>query len=35
MKSKPFPVEISDIRVAADPVTATARGALIAALYEK
>ncbi len=35
MKSKPFPVEVSDIRVAADPVTATARGALIAALYEK
>jgi cell division ATPase FtsA len=35
MKAKPFPVDISEIRVAADPVTATARGALIAALYEK
>jgi hypothetical protein len=30
-----LPVEISDIRVASDPITATARGALIAALYEK
>jgi actin-like ATPase involved in cell morphogenesis len=35
MKSKPFPVDISEVRVASDPVTATARGALIAALYEK
>ena len=35
MKARPFPVDISEIRVAADPVTATARGALIAALYEK
>jgi hypothetical protein len=30
-----IPVEISDIRMASDPITATARGALIAALYEK
>ena len=35
MKSRPFPIDISEIRVASDPVTATARGALIAALYEK
>jgi hypothetical protein len=35
MKARPFPVDVSEIRVSADPVTATARGALIAALYEK
>ena len=35
VKSRPFPVDVSEIRVASDPVTATARGALIAALYEK
>jgi actin-like ATPase involved in cell morphogenesis len=30
-----LPVEVSGVRMAADPFTATARGALIAALYEK
>jgi actin-like ATPase involved in cell morphogenesis len=30
-----LPVEISGVRMASDPLTATARGALIAALYEK
>jgi actin-like ATPase involved in cell morphogenesis len=30
-----LPVEVSGIRMASDPLTATARGALIAALYEK
>ena len=30
-----MPIEISAVRMAADPLTATARGALIAALYEK
>ncbi|HUG53883.1 MAG TPA: hypothetical protein VMR21_09785 [Vicinamibacteria bacterium] len=30
-----LPVEVSAVRMAADPLTATARGALIAALYEK
>ena len=29
-----FPLEISEIRMAADPMTATARGCLIAALYD-
>jgi len=31
----PFPVQISEVRVARDPLTATARGALIAAKYER
>lgn len=35
LRAKPFPVDISEVRVATDPITATARGALIAALYEK
>lgn len=35
IKSKPLPVEIAGVRVAKDPLTATARGALIAAMYEK
>jgi len=33
--SRSLPVEVSGIRMASDPLTATARGALIAALYEK
>jgi actin-like ATPase involved in cell morphogenesis len=35
LKARPMPFEISEIRVAKDPLTATARGALIAAMYEK
>jgi hypothetical protein len=35
LRSKPFPIEVSEIRMARDPLTATARGALIAAMYEK
>jgi len=35
LRSSPLPVEISEIRMASDPLTATARGALIAAMYEK
>jgi hypothetical protein len=35
LKARPFPVEISDVRLASDPVTATGRGALVAAVYEK
>jgi actin-related protein len=35
LKKTPIPVEISEIRMASDPITATGRGALIAALYEK
>jgi hypothetical protein len=35
LSSRSLPVEISGVRMATDPVTATARGALIAALYEK
>ena len=35
LKGVSLPVEISGVRMASDPLTATARGALIAALYEK
>jgi hypothetical protein len=35
LRSQSFPFEVSEIRLAADPLTATARGALIAAMYEK
>jgi actin-like ATPase involved in cell morphogenesis len=35
LKSHPMPVEIAEVRLAKDPLTATARGALIAAMYEK
>ncbi|MCI0486852.1 MAG: HU family DNA-binding protein [Blastocatellia bacterium] len=34
LKRDGFPLEISEIRVADDPLTATARGCLIAALYD-
>ena len=33
--ARTLPVEVSSVRMASDPLTATARGALIAALYEK
>jgi hypothetical protein len=35
LKSASLPIAVSEVRVAADPLTSTARGALIAALYEK
>ena len=35
LRSKPLPIEIAEVRMARDPLTATARGALIAAMYEK
>lgn len=35
LRSRPTPIEIGEVRMASDPLTATARGALIAALYEK
>jgi hypothetical protein len=35
LKGHQLPVEISGVRLAGDPLTATARGALIAAMYEK
>lgn len=35
LRSQPLPVAISEVRLAADPLTATARGALVAAMYEK
>ncbi len=35
LRSKPFPIEISEVRMAGDPLAATARGALIAAINEK
>jgi len=35
LKSRALPIDISGVRMASDPQTATARGALIAAMYEK
>ncbi len=35
LRATAFPIEISGVKMASDPLTATARGALIAALYEK
>ena len=35
LKETSLPIEISGVRMAKDPLSATARGALIAALYEK
>ena len=35
LKSKPLPIEIAEVRMAADPLAATARGSLIAAMNEK
>jgi len=35
LKARSLPIEISGVRLASDPQTATARGALIAAMYEK
>jgi actin-related protein len=35
LNSRTLPVAVSGVRMASDPLTATARGALIAALYEK
>jgi hypothetical protein len=35
LKAQPLPIEISEVRLASDPLSSTARGALIAAMYEK
>jgi actin-like ATPase involved in cell morphogenesis len=35
LKTQPLPIAISEVRMAADPLTATSRGALVAAMYEK
>jgi actin-like ATPase involved in cell morphogenesis len=35
LRSRRFPVEVSEVRLASDPLTATARGAHIAAMFEK
>jgi hypothetical protein len=35
LRSRPFPVVVSEIRMAAEPIIATARGAHIAAMFEK
>ncbi|HET7745884.1 MAG TPA: hypothetical protein VFM29_01205, partial [Vicinamibacteria bacterium] len=35
LSTRPLPIPISGVRVAHDPLTATARGALIAAMYER
>jgi hypothetical protein len=35
LKVKPLPIDVSEVKLSRDPLTATARGALIAAMYEK
>ena len=35
LRARPFPIEVAEVRVATDPFTATARGAYIAAMFEK
>jgi hypothetical protein len=35
LSTRSLPFEIESVRMASDPLTATARGALIAAQYEK
>ena len=35
LKGRSLPIAISEVRLSTDPLTATARGALIAAMYEK
>jgi hypothetical protein len=35
LRERRWPIEIGPVRLASDPLTATARGALIAAQYEK
>jgi len=35
LRSRALPVDVAEVRIASDPLTATARGALIAAMYEK
>jgi hypothetical protein len=35
LKLKPLPIAVGDVKLSRDPLTATARGALIAAMYEK
>jgi len=35
LRARSFPIEVAEVRVASDPFTATARGAHIAAMFEK
>ena len=35
LRARGVPIDVSEVRMAADPLSATAKGALIAALYEK
>jgi hypothetical protein len=35
LRARSMPIDIAEVRLATDPLTATARGALIAAMYEK
>jgi actin-like ATPase involved in cell morphogenesis len=35
LRARRFPIEVSEVRMASDPLTATARGAHIAAMFEK
>jgi hypothetical protein len=35
LRARPFPIEVAEVRMATDPFTATARGAHIAAMFEK
>jgi hypothetical protein len=35
LRARSFPIEVAEVRTASDPFTATARGAHIAAMFEK
>jgi len=35
LRARPFPIEVAEVKLASDPYTATARGAHIAAMFEK
>ena len=35
LRGRSFPIEVAEVRTATDPLTATARGAHIAAMFEK
>ena len=35
LRGRSFPIEVAEVRTATEPLTATARGAHIAAMFEK
>jgi actin-related protein len=35
LRGRSFPIAVAEVRMASDPLTATARGAHIAAMFEK